>query len=307
MEGVSLGVPGILASAHRLNITGYDHPEQAHTSRSLPPAGSEQADYARDNVRHRRSIAQVQRSMMNSAEIAFQDVSYRVDGNSIITDLSCRLQVSRLAVLGTNGSGKSSFLRLIDGLEQASSGTISVMGIDPAKQAKDLHRRVGFVFTNPDTQIIMPTVREDVAFSLRGMKLSKEAGELRVEQCLRTFGLSEHAQTPAHSVSGGQKQMLALASVLLRGPELVIADEPTTMLDLPNAQLIGDYLIDHLARPVIIATHDLALASRCDYAVRFANGRLVEEGPAQEVIEHYRQDCAQRYRQFTAQSPEVFR
>jgi biotin transport system ATP-binding protein len=101
--------------------------------------------------------------------------------------------------------------------------------------------------------------------------------------------------------------MLALASVLLRGPELVIADEPTTMLDLPNAQLIGDYLIDHLARPVIIATHDLALASRCDYAVRFANGRLVEEGPAQEVIEHYRQDCAQRYQQFTAQSPEVFR
>ncbi|MDN6459316.1 MAG: ATP-binding cassette domain-containing protein, partial [Bifidobacterium crudilactis] len=73
---------------------------------------------------------------MNSAEIAFQDVSYRVDGNSIITDLSCRLQVSRLAVLGTNGSGKSSFLRLIDGLEQASSGTISVMGINPAKQAK---------------------------------------------------------------------------------------------------------------------------------------------------------------------------
>lgn len=244
---------------------------------------------------------------MDSVEIAFQHVNFGVGGKSIIDDLSCRLQVSRLAVLGTNGSGKSSFLRLIDGLEQASSGTMSVMGMNPAKQAKALHRRVGFVFTNPDTQIIMPTVREDISFSLRGMKLSKEEGERRVEECLRAFGLSEHAQTPAHSLSGGQKQMLALAAVLLRGPDLVIADEPTTMLDLPNAQMIGDYLIEHLARPVIIATHDLTLASRCDQAVRFANGRLVEEGSAQEVIEHYRQDCSQRYRRFTAHSPEVFR
>ncbi|MCI1635145.1 energy-coupling factor ABC transporter ATP-binding protein [Bifidobacterium sp.] len=233
--------------------------------------------------------------MMNSVEISFTDVNFCIDGNTIIHDVSCLLQVQRLAVLGTNGSGKSTFLRLLDGLEKASSGTISIMGMNPDRDGKQLHKRVGFVFTNPDTQIIMPTVHEDVAFSLRGMKLSKQDVEQRVNDCLESFGLSSHSSTPAHSLSGGQKQMLALAAVLVRGPELVIADEPTTMLDLPNARLIGDYLVEYLQRPVIIATHDLELASRCDYALRFADGQLVEQGSPELVIEHYRQDCSQRY------------
>lgn len=232
---------------------------------------------------------------MEAVEITFTDVSFQVDGTSIIHDLNCSLRVQRLAVLGTNGSGKSTFLRLLDGLELASSGDISVMGMNPNKESKRLHQRIGFVFTNPDTQIIMPTVEEDVAFSLRGMKLDKQEVSDRVESCLKDFGLSSHSQTPAHSLSGGQKQMLALAAVLVRGPELVIADEPTTMLDLPNAHLIGDYLIEGLKRPVIIATHDLELASRCDYALRFADGALVEQGQPATVIEHYRQDCAARY------------
>jgi biotin transport system ATP-binding protein len=244
---------------------------------------------------------------MDPIDIAFTSVNFAIDGVGIIHDLSCRLRVRRLAVLGTNGSGKSTFLRLLDGLEQASSGTVSVMGIDPAKQPKRLHAQVGFIFTNPDTQIIMPTVREDVAFSLRGMKLDRETVERRVTEQLEAYGLLEHADTPAHSLSGGQKQMLALASVLVRDPRLVVADEPTTMLDLPNARLVSDYLIERLERPVIIATHDLELASRCDHAIRFEGGRIAETGTPESVIEHYRQRCAESYARITPKKTQATR
>ena len=113
--------------------------------------------------------------------IVFDHVSVEAEGKRIIDDLSCQLDLGlaggsgprRIAVIGVNGSGKSTFLRLIDGLAKPTSGIIRVMGFDPTRQAKQLHRKVGFVFTDPDTQIIMPTPAEDVAFSLRGMGLSK--------------------------------------------------------------------------------------------------------------------------------------
>ena len=177
--------------------------------------------------------------------IVFDHVSVEAEGKRIIDDLSCQLDLGlaggsgprRIAVIGVNGSGKSTFLRLIDGLAKPTSGTIRVMGFDPTRQAKQLHRN------------------------------------------------------PAHSLSGGQKQMLALAAVLVRNPELVLADEPTTMLDLPNATRIENLLIHDIACPLIVSTHNLRLAARCDMAVRFADGHIIETGEPRHVIARYLADC----------------
>ena len=217
-----------------------------------------------------------------------------IDGARILDGVSCAVDVCRLAVIGPNGSGKSTFLRLIDGLTTPTEGRLTVAGIDPAAEPRRVHEAVGFVFTNPDAQIIMPTVAEDVAFSLRGARadgrrLPQDAVDARVEAALARFGLDELADAPARSLSGGQKQLLALAAALVREPKIVLADEPTTMLDLPNGLRVARELTERLPVPLIVATHDLELAARCDLALRFERGRLVEVDEPAAAIAHYRE------------------
>ena len=150
------------------------------------------------------------------------------------------------------------------------------------------------MFSNPDAQIIMPTVAEDAAFSLRADKLPKAEAAARASAALEEFGLSELADRPAHDLSGGQKQLLALCGALIRRPALVIADEPTAYLDARNSRLIADHLLrdgkdqaGDRAHRLVLVTHDLALAARCDVAVLFDDGRLTAVGSPTEVIDRY--------------------
>ncbi|EHF01956.1 energy-coupling factor ABC transporter ATP-binding protein [Olsenella sp. oral taxon 809] len=222
------------------------------------------------------------------ADVELDAVGLVVDGATILRDVSLEADVTTLAVIGRNGSGKSTLLRVIDGLARATSGRARVLGLDAWEERRRLHERVGFVFTNPDAQIVMPTVAEDVAFSLGPLHLgAKEAGR-RVASTLESLGLDRLADVPAHSLSGGQKQLLAIASAVVRDPELVLADEPTTMLDLPNALRIGRLLLGGLRRPLVVATHDLALAAGCDEAVLMEGGTIVDRGPAPRVVDAYR-------------------
>src|SRR5690606_20107880 len=110
----------------------------------------------------------------------------------------------------------------------------------------------------------------------------------QVLDALSRFGLAERAHQPAYSLSGGQKQLLALAAVLVRRPRVLVADEPTTLLDLGNARMIGELLTSGVAEQVVIVTHDLELAARCDVALRFDAGRLAQLGEPGEVIHAYR-------------------
>jgi biotin transport system ATP-binding protein len=207
-----------------------------------------------------------------------------------------------VAVIGENGSGKSTFARLLAGLVPAASGTVRVLGLDPAHDVADLRRRVAVVFSNPDSQIVMPTVAEDVAFSLRPQRgrerltkdascrsrsLSTSAAAARVAAALARFGLTELAERPAHDLSGGQKQLLALAGAFVREPDLVIADEPTAYLDARNARLVGDHLLADAGHRLVLATHDLGLARRCDVAVLFADGRVRSTGDPADVVAEY--------------------
>ncbi len=222
------------------------------------------------------------------AAIELDAVAVELGGRPVLRDVSVRLSQRRIAVIGANGSGKSTFARLLNGLVAPVAGRVSVHGLDVSREPRRVRERVGFVFTNPDAQILMPTVAEDVALSLRGSGLSRERIAARVREELERHGLGDHADQPAYSLSGGQKQLLALISVLIREPALVVADEPTTLLDLGNARRIGDLLVREVAAQTVIVTHDLELAARCDVALLFANGRLVEAGEPDGVIARYR-------------------
>lgn len=223
------------------------------------------------------------------APIVVDEVSVRFDGRSVLHDVSIAITAQTIAVIGANGSGKSTFARLLNGLIAPSSGTVSVHGLDTVRQRAAVRKRVGFVFTNPDAQILMPTPAEDLALSLRGHPQAEVAA--RVLETLEMHGLGDHADIPASSLSGGQKQMLALASVLITDPRLIVADEPTTLLDLSNSRRIGDLLLAQAAQ-VVVVTHDLELAARCEVAVLFEQGRITASGAPSTVIETYRQACA---------------
>ncbi|MCT2223154.1 energy-coupling factor ABC transporter ATP-binding protein [Microbacterium paraoxydans] len=216
-------------------------------------------------------------------------VGVTVDDRVLLDDVTLELTAPRIAVIGANGSGKSTFARLLNGLMTPTTGTVTVHGLDALRERTAVRRRVGFVFTDPDAQILMPTPAEDLALSLRGRPRDEIAA--RVQETLERHGLGAHADIPASSLSGGQKQMLALAAVLLAEPALIVADEPTTLLDLRNARRIGDLLLSQEAQ-VLIVTHDLELAARCDTAVLFDGGCVVDQGEPEAVIARYRRLCA---------------
>ncbi|HTF10006.1 MAG TPA: energy-coupling factor ABC transporter ATP-binding protein [Asanoa sp.] len=228
---------------------------------------------------------------MSERDIVLDNVSVEYPGGrTAVRELSVRLSERRIAVIGSNGSGKSTFARTLNGLVTPTTGAVRVHGLDPIRQAKELRRRVGFVFSNPDTQIIMPTVAEDAAFSLRRRGLSRAEIAARVAAALDRVGLTGYADSPAHSLSGGEKQLLALCAVLIGEPSLVVADEPTAYLDGVNSRRIAGFLLDQMPQQLVLVTHDLRLAARCDVAVRFDRGRLVDQGEPGPVIARYEHD-----------------
>ncbi|WP_030148876.1 energy-coupling factor ABC transporter ATP-binding protein [Mycetocola saprophilus] len=219
--------------------------------------------------------------------IAFDRVGVRFGEHNALSDVTITLTQARIGVIGLNGSGKSTFARMLNALVLPGAGEVRVHGIDPSAEAARVRRIAGFVFANPDAQIIMPTVAEDVAFSLRGRGVPQAEIAARVTAELEVFGLSALADAPAHELSGGQKQLLALCAVLITRPELVIADEPTALLDARNRRLIIDHLFSERVPQLVLVTHDLDLAARCDVVLRFEDGRLLEHGDPAEIIARY--------------------
>lgn len=214
-------------------------------------------------------------------------VGVRLGDVDVLHDIDLDLDARTVAVIGENGSGKSTFARLLGGLVSASTGGVRILGLDPARQAGELRRRTAVVFSNPDAQIIMPTVQEDVAFSLRPERLGREATAARVAEALDRFGLTALADRPSHDLSGGQKQLLALCGAFVRRPELVVADEPTAYLDARNARRVADHLLEDTGHRLVLVTHDLSLAARCDAAVLFAGGTIDAVGQPAEVVAAY--------------------
>ncbi|GAA4803054.1 energy-coupling factor ABC transporter ATP-binding protein [Nocardioides caeni] len=206
---------------------------------------------------------------------------------TILRETSLELTEQRIALIGPNGSGKSTLARLVNGLVEPTAGRVVVDGLDVARKGRDVRRRVGFVFTDPSAQLVMPTVLEDVALSLRHRVRGREARSEAARTVLAGYGLAELADRSVHTLSGGQRQLLAIAGVLATDPAILVADEPTTLLDLRNARRIGDLLLG-LPQQLVLATHDLDLAQRCDRALLIDDGAVVADGAPAEVVAHYR-------------------
>jgi biotin transport system ATP-binding protein len=219
--------------------------------------------------------------------IEFDRVSVAFEGTTALDDVTLKLDQKRIGVIGLNGSGKSTFARLLNGLVKPTSGSVLVGGIDPATDSKAARAQTGFIFSNPDVQIIMPTVLEDVAFSLRGSGLKKVEIEAKAREMLARFGIEHLADQAAHSLSSGQKQLLAICAILVTEPKLIVADEPTALLDLVNSRRIARALLSDLPQQIVLVTHDLDLANGCDILVRFAGAKLVQIGEPSAVISSY--------------------
>ncbi|HET6653540.1 MAG TPA: ABC transporter ATP-binding protein [Nocardioides sp.] len=205
----------------------------------------------------------------------------------VLADVAVTLPERRVGVIGANGSGKSTFARLLNGLVVPTSGRVVVDGFDTRSHGKEVRRRVGFCFTDPDAQIVMPTVAEDIAFGLRRRGLSRADVAARVAAALSAYGLDGHADHPAHLLSGGQKQLLALASVLVTEPSVLVMDEPTTLLDLRNASMIAS-VVAELPQQVVLVTHHLDLVAEFDRVLVFDEGRVVCDDVPALAVAHYR-------------------
>ncbi|MET8987241.1 ABC transporter ATP-binding protein [Nonomuraea wenchangensis] len=219
--------------------------------------------------------------------IEFADVRVRLGERDVLRGVTASLGERRIGVVGANGSGKSTLARLINGLALPTSGTVTVLGLDTRRHAAKIRRDVGFLFTDPDAQIVMPTVAEDVAFSLRRHRLPREEADRRVAEVLGRYGLAGHADHPAHHLSGGQKQLLALCSVMVLEPQVIVMDEPTTLLDLRHSRQVA-ILLRELPQQVVVVTHDLPLLAGFDRVLVLDEGRVVADGAPEEAVGHYR-------------------
>jgi biotin transport system ATP-binding protein len=220
-------------------------------------------------------------------DIVFDRVSHAFGKRQVLRDISLSLTERRIGVLGANGSGKSTLARMINGLVLPDQGSVRVAGMDTKRAARKVRRRVGFVFTDPDRQILMPTVAEDIELSLSRHGLGRDECAERVRRVLERFGLADHADHPAHLLSGGQKQLLALAAVLVTEPRIVVADEPTTLLDLRNARMLRDAFAT-LDNQLIVVTHDLALIDDFDRVIVLDDGEVHADDVPSVALATYR-------------------
>lgn len=223
--------------------------------------------------------------------ITLENVTVEFDQRRVLDDISLSLSETRIGIVGANGSGKSTFVRLLNGLQVASSGIVRVDDFDAAKDGRKLRRHVGFVFQNPDNQIVYPVVEEDIAFGLKALKLPKDEIDRRIDEVLARYDLSDFKTHPSHLLSGGQKQLLAISGVLVMAPRYVIFDEPTTLLDLRNRNRV-ERAIAELDQTVITVSHDLDLIAGYDRVLVFENGRIACDDVPAIAIPRYREMMA---------------
>ncbi|MCQ4624865.1 ABC transporter ATP-binding protein [Corynebacterium sp. CCUG 69979] len=219
--------------------------------------------------------------------ITFDRACVAYDGSVILQPLSFELSEQRIGIIGSNGSGKSTLVRMVNGLIEPTSGAVLYDGLATHSHGKDIRRRVGFIFSDAEAQIVMPRVRDDIAFSLRRFKLPKQEVNARVDEMLERFQLGDRAENSPHTLSGGEKQMLALAAVLVIEPETIIADEPTTLLDLRNRRRIVQEL-EGLDQQLIVVTHDLEMLDNFDRVLCINDSELVYDGPPADAVAFYR-------------------
>lgn len=223
--------------------------------------------------------------------IRFEQAAASFDGRHAVAPVTLSLTERRIGIIGLNGSGKTTFARMINGLVVPTHGRVSVNGADTLDQGDIVRTQVGFIFQNPQNQIILPILREDIALGLKSRKLPAATVDAAVLSILERFGIGNLAERRAHELSGGELQLAALASVLVTEPKLVILDEPTNQLDLRNRGLV-ERTLQGLDENLIVISHDLALIEDFDRVLLFHEGNLLQDGRPVDAIARYREIAA---------------
>ncbi|NYG56571.1 ATP-binding cassette domain-containing protein [Nocardioides perillae] len=191
----------------------------------------------------------------------------------------------RVALLGPNGAGKTTLVLHLNGILTAGAGSVAVSGLPVTKASvAEVRRRVGVVFQDPDDQLFMPTVRQDVAFGPANAGLRGAALDRRVEAALEQVGMAEHVDRPPHHLSFGQRRRVAVATVLAMEPEVLVLDEPSSNLDPASRRELAD-ILRSLDVTVLMVTHDLPYAFElCPRSVVLSDGVVVADGSTFDVL-----------------------
>lgn len=226
---------------------------------------------------------------MHHNPITIEDLSYTYpDGTVALRSMSLSIRATeRVAVVGANGSGKSTLLQHLNGILLPQTGRLSVgmYSVEPAN-LKQVRNFVGLVFQNPDDQLFMPTVAEDVAFGPLNQGVQPALLRVRIAEAMRAVGLDPDSYGPrnVHNLSGGEKKRVAIAGVLAMSPQVMVFDEPSAQLD-PRSRRQFIQLLQTLPQTQLIATHDLDLALElCDRTIVLNQGRVVADGSTEQIL-----------------------
>jgi cobalt/nickel transport system ATP-binding protein len=221
-------------------------------------------------------------TVLDVHDLAFRypDGTLALDG----VDLTVR-RGERVAVLGPNGAGKTTLVLALNGINTASRGSVAVGGLAVEKaNLAEIRRRVGIVFQDPDDQLFMPTVREDVAFGPSNLGLRGDELAARTAQALAAVGMAHAAERAPHHLSFGERRRVALATVLAMQPDVLVLDEPSSNLDPVARRELAEIVLG-LDVTTLMVTHDLPYALQlCERAVILDGGRIVADGPTGDVM-----------------------
>lgn len=222
------------------------------------------------------------------ALIQLDDIHFAYPGQPpVLSGASMQLGAGeRLSITGANGAGKSTLLRLILGLQRPDTGTVTVFD-HPRSREKEFHevrRRIGLVFQDPDDQLFMPTVRDDVAFGPANLGLRGDDLDRRVHEALTAVGMDDVADRAPHHLSFGQRRRVAVATVLAMQPDVLVLDEPSSNLDPASRRELADILLG-LDQTILLVTHDLPYALElCPRSVVMNEGTIVADGTTPDIL-----------------------
>ena len=217
--------------------------------------------------------------------IEFQNVSFSYGDVPVVENLSFTIQKGEtVGLIGANGAGKSTIMKLMLGL-LSGSGEIQVDGLPVCRDnLAEIRKKIGFVLQDSDNQMFMPTVYEDMIFGPRNYGLSKEETEKRVDTVLTQLGLQDLKHRHNHKISGGEKRMAAIATILAMEPEMILMDEPSTALDPVNRRTVIN-TINRLPQTKLIASHDLdMILDTCQRVILLSHGTIVADGDAETIL-----------------------
>ena len=218
--------------------------------------------------------------------IEFQNVSFAFENNKeVLKNLSFNIEKGEsVGLIGANGAGKSTLMKLMVGL-LTGDGRITIDGVEVnRKKLYEIRGKIGFVLQNSDDQMFMPTVLEDMMFAPLNYGLSRQEAEKKVDEVLARLNISEYKDKYNHKISGGEKRMAAIATVLAMNPEIILMDEPTSALDPYNRRIVIN-AIKELNQTKLIASHDLdMILDTCDRVILLSKGEIVADGPSRDIL-----------------------